>query len=57
MDSLPQQLHQLVVLQMVEEPFDISLHYEVVLPPVQLVRQFTHRIVRSASRPIPIAAR
>jgi hypothetical protein len=41
---------------MVEEPFDVSFHHEVVLSPMQLVGQFAHRIMRPASRPISVAA-
>ena len=56
-NSLLQHLQQLVVLKVVKEPFNVGFHHEVMLSPVQLVRQFPNRIVRAASWPIPVAAR
>ena len=45
------------MLQVVVKAFDVSLYHEVVLPPVQLVGQLAHRIMRPALRSISIAAR
>jgi hypothetical protein len=45
-----------IVVNVVEEPLDVRLHYPAVPPVLQLIGQTLNRIVRTATWTIPIAA-
>src|SRR5205809_7259728 len=49
-----QHLHQIEMIQMIEEPLDVGFNHEVVLSELELDRQFIDRVECTFIRPVSI---